>query len=54
MKGKYLLGGVLTAVLGAAIALFAYTRFVERPSVIAENDSSGINMSGAKPYLTSF
>ncbi len=53
MKGKYLLGGVLTALLGAMIALFAYTRLVDRPSVIVEKDSSGVTTSGAKTYLTS-
>ena len=32
MKGKYLLGGLFMAVLGAAIALFAYTRIIEKPA----------------------
>ncbi|HKK41898.1 MAG TPA: Do family serine endopeptidase [Bacteroidales bacterium] len=53
MKGKYLLGGVFTALLGAAIALFAYTKLVDRPSVIVEKDSSGITTPGAQTYLTS-
>jgi len=53
MKGKYLLGGILTAFLGAAIALFAYTKIANRPSVITEKDSSGITTAVAQPYLTS-
>lgn len=53
MKGKYLLGGILTAFLGAAIALFTYTKIVNRPSVISERDSSGITTAAAQPYLTS-
>jgi len=43
----------LTAFLGAAIALFTYTKIVNRPSVISERDSSGITTAAAQPYLTS-
>ncbi len=53
MKGKYLLGGLLTAFLGAAIALLAYTRLENKSSVIVANDSSGINTPTAPAYLTS-
>ena len=43
----------MTAFLGAAIALFTYTKIVNRPSVISERDSSGITTAAAQPYLTS-
>ncbi len=35
MKGKYLLGGLLMALLGATIALFAYTKIVDKPAQAA-------------------
>ncbi len=40
------------AVLGAAIALFAYTRIVDKPSVIVANDSSLTETPEARAYLT--
>jgi len=42
------------ALLGAAIALFAYTKFIEKPVVVAARDSSGIELPEAKAVLTSF
>ena len=33
MKGKYLLGALFMALLGASIALFAYTRIIEKPHI---------------------
>jgi len=54
MKGKYLLGGLLMALLGATIALFAYTKIVDKPAQIAAVDSSRIETPEAKALLTSF
>jgi serine protease Do len=54
MKGKYLFGALLMAVLGGAIALFAYTKIIGRPSPVIVRDSSSINPPAAKPVLTSF
>jgi serine protease Do len=52
MKGKYLLGGLLMAFIGAAIALFAYTTIIEKPSVAVVKDSSKIELPEAQAYLT--
>lgn len=54
MKGKYLLGGLLMALLGAAIALFAYTTIIEKPGAVVAKDSSQIETPQAQPLLTSF
>ncbi|MCJ7447328.1 MAG: Do family serine endopeptidase [Bacteroidales bacterium] len=54
MKGKYLLGGLLMAFIGAAIALFAYTTIIEKPSLTVAKDSSKIEESDAQAILTSF
>jgi serine protease Do len=53
MKGKYLLGGLLMAILGAIIALFAYTSIVGKPTVVISKDSSNVENQTAKAYLTS-
>jgi len=53
MKGKYLLGALFMALLGASIALFAYTRIVEKPLVAVSNDSSKVEVQNARAYLTS-
>jgi serine protease Do len=53
MKGKYLLGGFLMALLGASIALFAYSRIVVKPTTVITKDSSSVDMQNAKAYLTS-
>jgi serine protease Do len=53
MKGKYLLGGLFMALLGASIALFAYTKIVGKPTVIVTKDTSGIEVQKAQAYLTS-
>jgi serine protease Do len=53
MKGKYLLGGLLMALLGATIALFAYTRLVVKPTMAVSKDSSQVEIQNAKAYLTS-
>ncbi|MDP3001601.1 MAG: trypsin-like peptidase domain-containing protein [Bacteroidales bacterium] len=53
MKGKYLLGGLFMALLGATIALFAYTRIMGKPSVVISKDSSSVEVQGAKAFLTS-
>jgi serine protease Do len=53
MKGKYLFGALFMAILGASIALFAYTKILEKPSVIVAKDSSGVEVRDAKAFLTS-
>jgi serine protease Do len=53
MKGKYLLGGFLMALLGATIALFAYTRIIDKPTVVVTKDSSGAEVQNARAFLTS-
>lgn len=50
---KYLLGGLFMALLGAAIALFAYTKIIERPSGTLAKDSSNVEVRDAKALLTS-
>ncbi|HEX2919962.1 MAG TPA: Do family serine endopeptidase [Bacteroidales bacterium] len=52
MKGKYLFAGFFMAVLGAAIALFAYTRIIEKTPA-ETGDSSRIDLENAQAYLTS-
>jgi serine protease Do len=54
MKGRYLFGALLMAVLGGAIALFAYTKINGKPSAMVARDSSVIDSPVAKPLLTSF
>lgn len=41
------------AVLGGAIALFAYTRFIEKPAVNQTRESSGLSDKNAEALLTS-
>ena len=53
MKGKYLFGALFMALLGASIALFAYTKLIERPSVAVSKDSSKVEVQDAKAFLTS-
>ena len=53
MKGKYLLGGLIMALLGATIALFAYNRIVVKPTYVISKDSSTVDAQNAKAYLTS-
>ncbi len=54
MKRKYLFGGLLMALLGAAIALFAYTKIIEKPAAVVAKDSSQIETPQSKALLTSF
>jgi serine protease Do len=53
MKGKYLLGALFMALLGASIALFAYTRIIVKPVMAVAKDSSTVDLQNAKAYLTS-
>jgi Do/DeqQ family serine protease len=53
MKGKYLLGALFMALLGAGIALFAYNKLMPSPSVAASKDSSNVELQNARAYLTS-
>ena len=41
------------AVLGAAIALFTYTKIMEKPSEVISKDSSSVEVRDAKAFLTS-
>jgi Do/DeqQ family serine protease len=56
MKAKYLLGGLLMAILGGAIALFAYTRIIDKPAIAVVSDSSMTDRERdqAQAILTSF
>lgn len=53
MKGKYLLGALAMALLGASIALFAYTRLADRPVPAVAGNASTAEVKEAQPYLTS-
>ncbi len=53
MKAKYLIGAFLMALIGAAIALFAYTKINDKPSGALVKDSSKVEVRDAEPYLTS-
>jgi Do/DeqQ family serine protease len=53
MKSKYLVGGFLMALLGAIIALFAYTSIIGKPSLVSSMDSSSYEAQNAKAFLTS-
>jgi len=52
MKGKNLLGGLLMAIIGAAIALFAYTTIIDKPDATVVKDSSGIKATEPQAFLT--
>jgi Do/DeqQ family serine protease len=54
MKRKYFFGALFMALLGASVALFAYTKLIERPSVAVSKDSSKVEVQDAKAILTSF
>jgi len=53
MKKKYLLGGLFMALLGAAIALFAYSKLDEKPSGVLAKDTSNVEIRNAEALLTS-
>jgi Do/DeqQ family serine protease len=52
MKMKNLFGGLLMALLGAAIALFAYTKIEGRSTPVLMKDTSGVQSADAKALLT--
>ena len=54
MKIKYFIGAFLMAILGAAIALFAYTKIDKGNQVMLVKDSSGVDVSDARAWLTSW
>jgi len=54
MKMKYLFGSLFMALLGACIALFAYTKIIERPSATQIKDSSQVEARNAEALLTSY
>lgn len=41
------------ALLGAAVALFAYTKIIDRPLEVVSKDSSGVEVSNARAFMTS-
>jgi len=53
MKMKYLLGGLFMALLGASIALFAYTKLNTKPAGTLAKDSSKVEVRDAEALLTS-
>jgi serine protease Do len=53
MKGKYLFGALFMALLGASIALFAYSKIMVKPTVEVTKDSSNMDSQNARAYLTS-
>lgn len=53
MKGKYLFGALFMAIFGAFIALFAYTRLIDKPSDNQAKASSELTIPEARPVLTS-
>jgi serine protease Do len=53
MKGKYLFGAFFMALLGASIALIAYTKLLGKPQVAVSGDSSKVEIQDAKAFLTS-
>jgi len=54
MKGKYLFGALFMALLGAGIALFAYTAINDKEESVIAKDSSKIEVPDAQALLTSF
>jgi serine protease Do len=53
MKGKYLFGAFVMAVAGAFIALFVYTRLIDKPSETTGKEKETLIVSEAVPILTS-
>jgi Do/DeqQ family serine protease len=53
MKMKYLFGALFMALLGAGIALFAYTKIIDKPSKVLAKDSSKVEVKNAEALLTS-
>jgi serine protease Do len=53
MKGKYLFGALFMALLGASIALFAYTKILAKPAPAVSKDSSKVDIQDARAFLTS-
>lgn len=54
MKGKYLFGAFFMAAFGALIALFAYTRLVDKSPEKITGDISAMEIAEARPVLTSY
>jgi serine protease Do len=54
MKGKYLIGALLMAVLGAFIALMVYTRLIDKPSEKTGKDTAALYLPKEQPILTSY
>ena len=54
MKGKYLLGGLVMAILGAIISLFVYTSFIGKPADNQQNVYSAMGHPDTSGMLTAF
>jgi serine protease Do len=54
MKGKNLIGGFVMALLGAIIALFAYTQILGKSSENNPREASIVDTSGAAALMTAF
>ena len=54
MKVKYILGSFIMALLGATIALLAYTRLIEKELPVISKDSSEVEAQNARALMTSF
>src|SRR5512140_387617 len=55
MKAKYYFGALAMALLGAVIALFAYTKIIDRPSgsLVRDTSYSKVDMRNAEALMTS-
>ncbi len=53
MKAKYLIGSLIMALLGGVIALFAYTRIVQKQPAQLLKDTSGVDIRNGEAILTS-
>jgi hypothetical protein len=53
MKAQHYLGALFMALLGAAIALFTYTKIIDKPSGTLLKDSSNVDLRNAEALLTS-
>jgi len=53
VRGKYLLGALVMSVIGAFVALFVYTRLIDKPSERIGKDTARLSIIEAQPILTS-
>jgi Do/DeqQ family serine protease len=53
-KGKFVIGALVMALLGAFIALITYTQILEKPATAALGDNSNISVPAKSAVLTSY